>query len=533
MLRFLSLPLTAALLVWAGASSCACSGGGASPEDPPVPEDKTAKVVNGDFEEGLDGWTVSGDKSAVDIATDGCYGSKALYLTSDGALEMAVSQKLSGIADGFYDLEFYAKDSEGAHTAYVEANGRSTALDWSSASWKKYHVKGIEVSGGDMEISINLNAGGASQCEFDGLKLVKAESSATFIKGGDISELSYVEQNGGKYSYADGTQASCLDILRDNGMNLVRLRLYNDPGNPDYSPSKLMPKGIEDEADILALAKRAKEKGMQIMLSFHYSDYWTNGEDQNIPHEWAGLDLESLKTAVYEYTRDFLKKMSQQGTSPEYVSIGNEIQAGLLYPLGYCKKEDGSSNETDMCALFSAAAKGVREAAPDSRIILHLNAAGDSDLYDWFLGSMQSHGVDYDIIGASYYPFWTGRNVETVSKWAANVTDKFGKDLIYMETGYAWNPTLPDGSKGQIQHNRPYDDMTRAGQKQFLLSLSSAVKSAENRRVLGFVYWDPIFIETPTKTGWIVGEKNCVSNSTLFDFSGTALESFDAYRYNR
>ncbi len=521
--------LAVASVVCAGLASCSGMTPGAP--DPP-PEVKEAQVVNGNFEDGLDGWTLSGKQSAATVASDGCYGSKALRLSSDCGMEIRVWQKLSGINNGFYDLEFYAKDSEKSHTAYLEANGSRTALDWNSSSWKRFIVRGIEVRDGELEIGINLEADGVSWCEFDALKLYKTESAPTFLKGGDISELTYVELNGGKYSFADGTEASCLDILEDNGFNLVRLRLYNDPGNADYEPSRLMPAGIQDEQDILSLARRAKEKGMQILLSFHYSDYWTNGEDQNIPHEWVGMDLASLKTAVYEYTRDFLGRMGRQGTLPEYVSIGNEIQAGLLYPLGYCKKEDGSSNEADMCALFSAAAKGVREASPDSRIILHLNAAGDAGLYDWFLSLMQSRGVDYDIIGASYYPFWTNRDIETVSKWAADVTDKFGKGLIYMETGYAWNPTLPDGSRGQIQHNRPYDDMTREGQKKFLLSLSSAIKNTAGGRVLGYVYWDPVFIETPVKTGWIVGEKNCVSNSTLFDFSGRALESFDAYRYN-
>lgn len=524
--------LIAAALAWTGMMLAACSCEGTESGDAPEPENKPSRIVNGNFEDGLEGWTITGDESSVALASDGCYGSGALAISSDKAANITVSQKLTDVADGFYDLVFFAKDSQNDHTAYVEANGRRTALDWSSSAWKKFYVKGIEVSGGELDISIHLNSDGSAQCEFDGMNLLDGTSGQIFIKGGDISELSYVEQNGGRYFYADGTQAPCLDILRDNGMNLARLRLYNDPGNADHEPSRLMPKGIQDAEDVLSLAARASEKGMQILLTFHYSDYWTNGEDQYIPHEWAGLDIESLKTAVYEYTRDFLERMALQGTSPEYVAIGNEIQAGLLYPLGFCKKEDGSSNEVNMCALLSAASKGVREAAPDSRIILHLTAAGDRDLYDWFLSLMKNHGVDYDIIGASYYPFWTGRDVETVSEWAEYVTDKFDKDLIYMETGYAWNPSLPDGSTGQIAHNKPYADMTRAGQKSFLLSLCNGIRSVENRRVLGFVYWDPIFIETPSRTGWIVGEKNCVSNSTLFDFGGTALESFDAFRYN-
>ena len=151
--------------------------------------------------------------------------------------------------------------------------------------------------------------------------------------GGDISELTYVEQNGGKY-YMDGRQQDCISILQQGGFNIVRLRLYNDPGNPDHSPSKRLPRGIQDEADILSLAKRAKAAGMQIELTFHYSDYWTNGNTQAKPHDWESLDYPALRQAVYDYTYQVMKDMAAQGTSPDYVSLGNETQGGLLFPDG-------------------------------------------------------------------------------------------------------------------------------------------------------------------------------------------------------
>lgn len=512
-------------------SVVACSSDKPGSMDNPAPSVSLKSVPNGDFEKSMEEWTIDGKSSMASIANDGCDGGKALRLGAESSGTVAVTQSLTNVADGYYDLEFYAKDSGTGHTSYISANGRMTALEKSADVWKRHYVRGISVSGGKLDISINMSAEEGSFSEFDGLKLISRTSDQTFLKGGDISELTYVEQNGGKY-YENGEEGDCLDILKANGMNLVRLRLYNDPGNPDYQYSKELPKGIQDKEDILRLAKRAKEKGMQILLSFHYSDYWTNGEDQHIPHEWVGQDIKQLQNSVYTFTKDFLEQMKAQGTTPEYVAIGNEIQAGLLYPLGCCKKEDGSSNEIDMCSLFSAASKGVREATPDSKIILHLNGAGDKDVYNWFLGLMKNYKVDYDIIGSSYYPFWVHRDVKTVCDWAEYVTDKFDKDLLFMETGYAWNPTLPDGTVGQLGNNDPYKDMTKAGQKNFMLELSNGIKAVGNQRVLGYVYWDPIFIETPTKTGWIVGDKNYVSNTTLFDFEGNRIEACDALKYN-
>ena len=241
---------------------------------------------------------------------------------------------VTGLEPGTYDLEFYTRSAQTDAMPYVSASGKMTAVK-SSATWSKNVVKGIQVTDGTCQISL----GNGSGVEIDNLQLLSStQQSFNLIKGGDVSLLNYVEDNGGLYYNTEGQADDCLEILKQNGVNLVRLRLYNDPGNKDYYPSNTLPAGYqdeaEDEADILDLARRAKEKGMQILLTFHYSDYWTNGADQYKPHEWDSLDFEGLKDAVHDYTVDFLKQMADQGTAPEYVALGNEIQAGLLYPDG-------------------------------------------------------------------------------------------------------------------------------------------------------------------------------------------------------
>ena len=352
------------------------------------------------------------------------------------------------------------------------------------------------------------------------IKDSEGDKAEVLLKGGDISVLTLVEQKGGKY-YLDGKENDCVKILASQGFNIVRLRLYNDPGNPSYDPSKQMYTGIEDEADILNLAKRAKAEGLQIELTFHYSDYWTNGGTQVKPHDWSSLSYADLKTAVYDYTKAFLQKMVAQKTTPEYVSLGNEIQGGLLYP-------DGSMDNPQKTAeLFSAGAKAVREICPDAKIVIHLDDAGNVDKYKWFFGEMKKNNLDYDIIGASYYPFWTNKNVAQLTAWANVIGPLFGKKILIMETGYAWNETLPSGWKGQIQHNGPYNDMTKAGQKAFMEELFTAIASSD--WMIGDLYWDPIFIPAGD-AGWIPGGPNVVSNTALFDFEGNALEVFDAYK---
>ena len=346
------------------------------------------------------------------------------------------------------------------------------------------------------------------------------EPGRTILIGGDISELSYVEQNGGKY-YWKGQAGDCVEILKKGGFNIVRLRLYNDPGNPAFSPSKRLPAGIQNEADILSLARRAKAAGMQIELTFHYSDYWTNGETQTKPHEWASLGFAALKQAVYDYTRQVLQDMAAQKTLPEFVSLGNETQSGLLYP-------DGKYDRmVQLTQLYNAGAKAVREAAPGSRIIIHLDDGGNVDKYTWYFDEMKKYGVDYDVIGTSYYPYWTGKTVEEFSDFAVKVLDRYpDKQMMVMETGYAWNKTRPNGYPGQLKDNGPYKDISPAGQKAFMTRLIDAIRA--NERILGVLYWDPVFIEVPG-IGWELGAGNVVSNTTLFDFDGNALEVFEAF----
>ena len=349
-------------------------------------------------------------------------------------------------------------------------------------------------------------------------------ASGVKLRGGDISELTYVEQNGGKY-YLDGKAQDCLDILQQAGINVVRLRLYNDPGNKDYSPSNRLPAGIQDEDDILSLAKRAKDHGMQIVLSFHYSDYWTNGETQIIPHEWeAQPSVDSLGHRVYDYTVAFLKRMEAQNTLPEYVALGNEIQAGILYPTGKV------ANVDNLCQLLQRGAEAVRAAAPRAKIILHLDGGGDKDKYNWFFGEMRSHGVDYDVIGASYYPFWTGKRCDEIAAWADEVIRTFNKPMLLMETGYAWTANLPDGTGGQLSHNKPYTDLSPKGQKDFMIELNRAIsQTSATGQILGYLYWDPVMIEA-NGIGWELGAKNVVSNSTFFDFKGNALPVLEAFK---
>lgn len=479
----------------------------------------------------INGWTTSGDSTADKVVAGGYEGAFALYHHQSTAYKVVTYQSLNGLANGYYQLTAYVQNSGGQNACYLSGKGadgseRITSLPVSSA-WSLVTVRGIEVTDGNFKVSIVSDANAGNWCKVDKIVLTADGKPYVFLKGGDVSELSYIESKGGKF-YDGGVEKDCFEILKDYGFNIARLRLYNDPGNPAYTPSKYLPAGFQNPEDVLHLAQRAKAAGMQIELTFHYSDYWTNAATQNKPHEWVNLSFEALKSAVYDFTFEFMTEMKNQGTAPEYVSLGNETPSGFLFP-------DGDyTHFGQMAALFNQGYDAVKAVSPTSQVIIHLDDAGNTSLYDWFFGSLTSAGGKFDIVGASYYPFWSNRTVAQIQNWANYESVKLGKEILIMETGYNWNPTLPNGSGGQLGNNGPYQDIypsSPEGQKNFLLELFNGIKTADDGKVIGDIYWDPVMIAVPG-VGWQLGAPNVVANTTLFDFNGNALVSLNAFKYN-
>jgi arabinogalactan endo-1,4-beta-galactosidase len=523
-------------LVLFGFVSGGCSSGGddARPND----EGEDSLIQNSGFEDDEptqvpSGWnTDTGNDLDADFTEGGGFSGKyALVHRKTSAYKVFTYQKVSDLENGYYSLTAWVKNSGGQNACYIMGEGsqgeaKMTSLPVAS-NWTKVIVRGIHVTDGTATVGLLSDANPNNWCAVDDLVMKKDDIPYSFLKGGDISELTYIEKKGGKF-FENGVEKDAMAILADNGFNLARLRLYNDPGNPDFEPSKRLPAGIQDPSDILALAKRAKNHQMQILLTFHYSDYWSNGATQIKPHDWTSLNFEELKESVYQFTFDFMKAMEAQGTTPEFVSIGNEIQAGILYP-------DGAvANFDKLAELLKKGAEAVKAASSDTQVVLHLDDAGNKEKYDWFFGECAKYGVPYDVIGASYYPFWTGKKVNEITEWANYQSAKLGKPILIMETGYNWNPVAADGYPGQLSHNGPYDDTypsSPEGQKNFMLECYNGLKLVDGGNVIGDLYWDPVMIAVPG-VGWELGARNVVSNTTLFDFSGNALPVLKAFKYN-
>jgi beta-galactosidase len=246
--------------------------------------------------------------------------------------------------------------------------------------------------------------------------------AATKMLGADISFLPELEKRGMKFS-DNGKEKDAIAILKDHGLNYVRLRIFNDPATDSgYSPNK----GFCDLKHTLQMAKRVKDAGMKLLLDFHYSDYWADPGHEYKPAAWKGMSFEQMKTALYDYTKTVMQELKQQGTLPDMVQVGNEINHGMVWP------EGSISNVDSLGQLLSAGIAAVKAVEPTTVIMLHIALGGQNDETVFFMDNMLARGVHFDVIGLSYYPKWHG----TLDDLRDNMNElirRYNKDVIVVE----------------------------------------------------------------------------------------------------
>lgn len=350
------------------------------------------------------------------------------------------------------------------------------------------------------------------------IQAIAAESDTlTFIKGADVSFIPQIEDLGGIYK-ENGEETDPLTIFKNHDFNYIRLKIWHTP-DEDYN----------NLAKILLMAQRIKAADMKFLLNFHYSDTWADPGKQYKPTAWQNLTFAALKDSVYQYTHNVVKALNDQGTLPDMVQIGNEITVGMLWNDGRV----GGSYDTDtqwnqFSELLNAGIRGVRESCDkgDSvKIMIHIDRGGNNTASRWFFDNLFSKGVDFDIIGLSFYPWWHG----TLTNLQNNLNDlatRYGKDLIVAETAYPWTLEWADtvdnivGSSDDLLSGYP---ASVTGQKNYLRDIMDIIKNVPNEKGCGLFYWAPEYISVdPIGSPW--------ENNALFDFNGNVLESIDIFK---
>lgn len=278
-----------------------------------------------------------------------------------------------------------------------------------------------------------------------------------FARGADIGWLSEMEASGKVFHDRTGAQRDLLSILRNLGVNAIRLRVWVNPTD-----------GWCGREDVLRQATRAQRMGFRTMIDFHYSDSWADPGKQAKPSAWAGHDLEQLKTDVHDHTASLLRALKDSGVSPEWVQVGNETNNGMLWEEG-----KASVNMAGYAALVSAGSKAVREILPQAKIVVHVSNSHDNGLFRWNFDGLKAHQVDWDVIGMSLYPEpgdWREKEAQTIENMK-DMISRYGKSVMISEIGMDWN----------------YADTTKA----LLDLLRHDLQQLPGDRGLGVFYWEP------------------------------------------
>jgi len=343
------------------------------------------------------------------------------------------------------------------------------------------------------------------------------------------TDLSFTPQElaaGAAFSY-NGKRGTPVTITREAGANYVRMRVWVNP-----------PAGYSDLASDLALARQVHAAGMKIYLDIMYSDFWADPQHQDIPAAWAGQDLGQLTATVRSYTQQVVAAFAKQGTPVDLTSIGNEIRNGILWPVGEvnCTDCGGWDNLAQLLKAGVAGAEAGNPAGHKLLIMMHYDQGGDQALSSAFYSQLTAHGVPFDVIGLSYYPFFHG----AISAMRANVdalATQFRKPIVIAETQYPWtlangNSPLGDSTGDfvwQTSQLSPGYPASPGGQLSFVTDELSILAQVPGGLGAGLFYWAPDWIPgVPWEPGANIGSPNV--NLTLFNFEGAALPSIGIFQ---
>lgn len=462
-------------------------------------------------------------------------------------------------------IGFFNEDSRGTwhlspgiwHPSYRNIEGETTDMHHPTA-WRRAVAATVA--------ALTLCAGGAVATANAADGPVKADINVKaidgladdFIGGADVSSMLSLEESGVTFKNEEGKAEDLFALLKESGVNYVRLRVWNDPFTAD---GQGYGGGNVNAERALVMAKRATAAGLKVLVDFHYSDFWADPSKQQTPKAWKSFEGDADKTAqaVYDYTRKTLTEFKNAGVDVGMVQIGNETTAKIAGVTGW----DG------MCKVFSAGSKAVRETLPDAKVAIHFTNP-ERNTYAGYAKQLDSHKVDYDVFASSYYPFWHG-TADNLTRQLKNVAATYGKDVMVAETSWAY--TLEDGDDDSntitaknVNSADMKFDVSAQGQADALRYVAEAVnKVGDNdgdgeNDGLGMFYWEPAWLPVGQGgrgnadlvalwekhgAGWATqaageydpndaGKKwggSGVDNQALFTFDGTALPSLKTFAY--
>ena len=205
------------------------------------------------------------------------------------------------------------------------------------------------------------------------------------ILGFDAS--TYLEELSLGAKFYDGsTEIDPLDAFISNGVNYMRIRIWNNPYSEKGEPYLA---GTCDLENYLRLAKVAKDKGYKILMDLHYSDFWADPGKQFIPKAWQSYGIDELCDSVYSFTKHCLESAIGEDVAPALIQVGNEITNGILWPVGKLENDGKRGNYDNFCRLIESGCRACREILPSAKIMLHLERSNEKAVYAEFFDEME------------------------------------------------------------------------------------------------------------------------------------------------
>ena len=348
--------------------------------------------------------------------------------------------------------------------------------------------------------------------EESSLHVLKVENlPEDFIMGMDVSSLIAEEDSGVRYYDFNGQAADPLQILAENGVTHIRVRVWNDPYDAE---GRGYGGGNCDVEKAARIGQRATLFGMKLIVDFHYSDFWADPGKQMVPKAWADMDAETKAAALYDYTRTGLETLRAAGVDVGMVQIGNETNNGMC----------GETDWDKILPLMEAGSRAVREVYPEALVAVHFTEPQNRGLFPWYADLLREYGLDYDVFASSYYSFWHGTR-ENLTAVLTEISRDYGKKVMVMETSYPYTGEDTDFSDNSIDKNsnvvRDYPFSVQ-GQADAVRDVIDAVAQVPGG--IGVCYWEGAWIS--------VGGSSWEENHRIWEKYGSGWASSYAGAYD-
>lgn len=333
-----------------------------------------------------------------------------------------------------------------------------------------------------------------------------------FIMGMDASSVPSLEASGVKYYDYNGEEADVFEVLRDSGINYIRVRVWVDPYDADGNGYG---GGNCDINTAVEIGLRATKYGMKLLVDFHYSDFWADPSKQMTPKAWVGMDIDEKVDALYQYTYDCLKQLKDSGVNVGMVQLGNETNGAMC----------GEKIWMNIYKLMDAGSRATRKVMPDALIAVHFANPEKVTNYQDYAKKLSYYNLDYDVFASSYYPFWHG-TLENLASILSEIATSYGKKVMVAEISYAYTAedsdfsgnTITSGSA--VTKNYPF---TVQGQANCVRDVIDTIANSTQNGI-GVFYWEGTWIS--------VGQSSWEENSFLWEKFGSGWATSYASEYD-